>query len=440
MSTARTAADSRGSWNDGISQHPWGKSPRLPRGLRGARFLVRLLAFLAFLGFFLGSPVEAQPDANLREPDYLASADVGFKQIYDLEYDAAMATFSLLEARYPDHPGPPLGAAAALWLQELFERQDLDLSRFIAPGYFNKDAERKMPVSERQVFFEKVERSRRLSEAVLGRDPGNRDARFFLGTVEGLLAAFSYTVDSKTMEAFGHAKKAYQHHQELIDEDPSYSDAYVSLGVYEYIVDNLRWYLKWPAKMIGYRGSEDRGIEYLETARKGGSSVSDEASAMLMVVYFREKKYHHALAIARGLRQHFPKNFLFHLNQAQILERMGRKQEAVANYLEVVDIAEQSRPNYQKLPIESFRYSLGKRLRRLGHMDTALRMFSDCLESSKTPDSERALCHLEAGLIDDEGGRRELAVEHYEAVLALPRIEDSHGIARRHLRRSYRGG
>ena len=398
--------------------------------------MVPLFAFLVFLA---GSPLEALPDANLRDPDYLASADVGFKQIYDLEYDAAMATFSSLAVRYPGHPGPPLGAAAALWLQELFERQDFDLSRFIAPGYFNKDSDRKMPVSDRQAFFERVERSRRLSEAVLGRDPGNGDARFFQGTAEGLLAAFSYTVDGKTMEAFGHAKKAYQHHQELIDEDPSYSDAYVGVGVYEYIVDNLRWYLKWPAKMIGYRGSEERGIDYLETARKGGSSVSDEASALLMVIYFREKKYHHALAIARGLRQHFPQNCLFHLNHAQILERMGRKQEAVTNYLHVVDIAEQSRPNYQKLPLESFRYSLGKRLRRLGRIDTALRMFSDCLESSKTPDPERALCHLEAGLIDDEGDRRELAVAHYEAVLALPRIENSYRIARRHLRRPYRG-
>ena len=44
----------------------------------------------------------------------LASADVGFKQIYDLEYDVAMATFSSLAARYPGHPGPPLGAAAVL--------------------------------------------------------------------------------------------------------------------------------------------------------------------------------------------------------------------------------------------------------------------------------------------------------------------------------------
>jgi tetratricopeptide (TPR) repeat protein len=380
------------------------------------------------------SPAETLPDANLRDPDYLASADVGFEQIFDLDYDAARATFSALEARYPNHPGPPLGTAAVVWVQELFERQDFDLNRFIAPGYFNKDSDRKMPTSERQLFFEKIERSLRLSETVLGQDAGSRDARFFLGSAEGLLAAFASTVDGKMLEAVGHAKQAYQYHRELIDEDPDYADAYVGVGVYEYIVDNLRWYLKWPAKMIGYRGSEARGIDYLETARRGETSISDEASAMLMVIYFREKKYHHALALARGLRQRYPKNFLFHLDHGQILDVLGRKREAVLNYLEVVHNAEQGRPNYQRLPLESFRYALGMRLRRIGQEDTALRTFSDCIASVQTPDAQRALCHLEAGLIEDEDGRRERAVAHYESVLALPRVGDSHQTARDRLR------
>jgi len=436
LSVSSAAGHGRRARDVGFLQHPWGKGPRLSPAGTGARFLV----VAALLALVPGSLTHARPEANLnlRDPDYLAAADSGFRQIFDLDYDAALATFSSLEARYPEHPGPPLGSAAVRWLQELFERQDFDLSKFIAPGYFNRNSERKMPTPERERFFEDVERSRRLSATVLGQDPGNRDARFFQGSAEGLLAAFAYTVDGKALEAFGHAKQAYQYHRELIDGDPDYADAYMGVGVYEYIVDNLRWYLKWPAKMIGYRGSEARGISYLETARQGESSVSDEASAMLMVIYFREKKYHHALAMARGLRQRYPKNFLFHLDHGQILEVMGRKREAVVNYLEVAHNAEQGRPNYQRLPLESFRYALGTRLRRLGHGDTALRTFSDCIASVHTPDAERALCHLEAGLIEDEGGRRERAVAHYESVLALPRVGDSHQTARDRLRTPYR--
>src|SRR3972149_6409976 len=157
-------------------------------------------------------------------------------------------------------PDPALRDAGALWLQELFERQELDLSRFIAPGYFNKASDRKMQDSQRKTFFEDIDRGRGFAEDILSREPGNGDARFLQGTAEALLAAFSYTVDRQTLDAFGHAKKAYQQHRNLIDQDPAYYDAYISVGLYEYIVDNLRRYLKWPAKMIGYRGSEERGI------------------------------------------------------------------------------------------------------------------------------------------------------------------------------------
>ncbi|MEE9179619.1 MAG: tetratricopeptide repeat protein, partial [Vicinamibacteria bacterium] len=325
------------------------------------------------------------------------------------------------------------------WLRELFERQDLDLGKFIAPGYFTKASARQMPDAHRRAFFESLERSTHLSEAILKEDVGNQDARFLRGSAEGLLAAFSYTIDRSKMEAIGHAKKAYRDHRGLLAENPEYYDAYMGVGLYEYIVDNLRWYVKWLAKIVGYRGSEERGIEYLELAREKGLSVPDEASVLLMVVYFREKKNRDALAIAGELHRRFPRNFLFHLNQGQILERMRRKQDAVQTYLAVVRLAEEQRPNYQKLPLETFRYALGRRLVRLSRPDVARQQFLDCTEYSKTPARERALCHLEAGLILDEKGSREKALSHYNAVLSLPRVGDSHKKARRYLKRPYRG-
>jgi len=416
--------------NVGIPQHLSGKDPR--PGRRGT--LLGLLLALFPAPLLLGAP-----DPALRDPDYLRLVDAAFERMYNLQYEAAIATFSSLEARYPSHPGPPLHAAGALWLQELFERQELDLSRFIAPGYFNKASDRKMQDSQRKAFFEDIDRGRGFAEDILSREPGNEDARFFQGTAEALWAAFFYTVDRQTLDAFGHAKKAYQQHRSLIDQDPAYYDAYISVGLYEYIVDNLRWYLKWPAKMIGYRGSEERGIEYLEMARSKGRSVTEEASAMLMVIYFRERRYREALALASHLRRRFPQNFLFHLNQGQILDRMGRKQEAVETYSAVVALAAQGRPGYGRLPLDTFRYPLGKRLRELGRTEMALRTFTECVDDPRTPNRERALCHLDAGVIADQRGRRDEAAQHYEAVLALPQIEDSHQQARRYLSRPRRG-
>jgi tetratricopeptide (TPR) repeat protein len=191
--------------------------------------------------------------------------------------------------------------------------------------------------------------------------------------------------------------------------------------------------------MIGYTGSEERGIEYLELARKKGLSVTDEASMLLMVVYFREKKNRDALMIANRLHRKFPKNFLFHLNQGQIMEKMRRRRDAVRTYLAVVRLAEEGRPNYQKLPLDTFRYRLAERFVRLGRPSLALRQYSNCVDDPRTPSRERALCHLQAGLLLDRGGKRDEAVLHYEAVLELPRFGDSHKKARRYLEKPYRG-
>jgi hypothetical protein len=147
-------------------------------------------------------PLFASPAPNLRDPQYLALVDVGFEQIYNLEYEKAIATFSSLATQYPAHPGPPLDVAVTIWLRELFERQDLDLRKFIAPGYFTKSPSRSMPDRQRRVFFENIERSNELSQTLLQEHPGNRDARFFRGAAEGLLAAFSFTIDRSTMSVF----------------------------------------------------------------------------------------------------------------------------------------------------------------------------------------------------------------------------------------------
>ncbi len=382
---------------------------------------------------------DAAGQTPLRDAEYLALVGEGFEQIYNLDYEQAIATFTEMGAKFPAHPGPPLDVAAAIWFRELFERQDLNLGKFIAPGYFTKASAHKMPDAHRRAFFESLELSTHLSEAILKKDVGNQDARFFRGSVESLLAAFSYTIDRSKMEAIGHAKKAYRDYRGLLAENPEYYDAYMGVGLYEYIVDNLRWYIKWLAMIVGYRGSEERGIEYLELAREKGLSISDEASVLLMVVYFREKKNRDALAIAGELHRQFPRNFLFHLNQGQILERMRRKQDAVQTYLAVVRLSEEQRPNYQKLPLETFRYALGRRLVRLSRPDAAREQFLDCTEYFKTPARERALCHLEAGLILDEKGSREKALSHYNAVLSLPRVGDSHKKARRYLKRPYQG-
>ncbi|HXV60215.1 MAG TPA: hypothetical protein VEK15_05940, partial [Vicinamibacteria bacterium] len=207
---------------------------------------------------------------------------------------------------------------------------------------------------------------------------------------------------------------------------------------YEYVVSNLPWYIKWIATIVGYRGSEERAFEYLLRAAETGYFVKIDARVLLMILYVREKQHDYALEVAQQLHQRFPENFLFHLNQAQILERMERREEAAGVLTEIVRRAESGTKNYDKMPLGKIRYALGTRLVALGERESALHQFQEAARDPRTAEKERALSHLEAGQILDSMGEREEAVSHYEAVKGLDDVEDSHRVATEHLRTPYR--
>jgi len=376
---------------------------------------------------------------DLRNPAFMADARKGFDQIYSLDYQDAFRTFSDLRSRNPNHPAPPLYLASVVWLRELFDRNELDLDKFIAHTYFTKPSARQMAAEDRKAFFNYLNECERLCNAVLKKDPKNAEARYFLGSMYGVLGAFAITIDRSYSDAFSKGKKAYQHHLELIEQRPDFYDAYMSVGLYEYVVDNLPWYIKWVAVIVGYRGSQERGFEYLTRAANKGIYAADDARVLQMVLYMREKRFADAFANVRTLHAKYPKNFILHLNQAQILEKLGKKDQAATTYREVLRLAEMKKANYQRIPLTTFRITAARRLLRLEDFAAALASFQTALEDPATPQKEKTSAHLGAGQALDRLGRRDEAVRQYQAVLRLPNLNDSHSQAREFMSRPYEG-
>jgi len=388
----------------------------------------------ALLLAFLSSPVLAQ---SFRTEEYKAASGQGIDDVFQLEHDRAIWFFADLAEERPDHPGPPLAGAVAVWLRELFARQELDLDKFISPGHFTRPSERKMPKADRQAFLDGIAKSQELAAKYLAEHPGDKDSRYYLGACEGALGAFALTIDRSYMSALRHGKAAYKVQLDLINEDPEFWDAYMTVGTYEYVLGNIPWYLKWITTIAGYRGSTERGFEYLIMAADKGMFVYNEARVLLMVLYVREKSYDYALQVVGHLRKKYPENFLLHLNEAQILERMNERERAIETYLDVVRLAEEGRKNYQKVPLGTFRYTAGNRLVELGAKERALKLFIGATQDAATPEREMALSHLRAGELLDLLGEREQAITQYEEVQGLPQHEGSHATATKYLRSPY---
>jgi len=81
---------------------------------------------------------------------------------------------------------------------------------------------RQMPTEERNAFFRYIEESQAACQAILKQQPRNRDARYFLGSAYGALAAFAVTIDHDKREAFKQGRQAYQQHLQIVQEQPDY--------------------------------------------------------------------------------------------------------------------------------------------------------------------------------------------------------------------------
>ncbi len=403
-------------------------------GLTAFRLLPAVAVAAAILSVAFSQPAE------LRSPQLMEQVDAGFSLIYNLDYKDAQTAFEKLRQGYPEHPAPPLYIATAIWLKELFERQDLDIDNFISPSYFDKPTERQMPAAERERFFALVAQSQKLAESVLQRDPGNLDARYFLGSAEGILASFAITIDRSKTTAFDHGKKAYRYHKQLVEENGNYYDAYMSVGLYEYVVGNLPWYIKWLAAMVGYRGSVERGFEYLSLAASKGQFVRDDARVLQMVLFVREKRFEEALRNVRVLIEKAPRNFIVRLNEAYILEQLGRSAEAVKAYRETLVAAEAGKPNFNLMPLETMRFTLGRKFWELKQPELALSVLDRSLKDPATPQHRQAPAQLLAGQILDTMGRRQDALERYQKVLELQDVGQAHRQARKYMQQAYSNG
>jgi tetratricopeptide (TPR) repeat protein len=390
----------------------------------------------------LAGLLSGRPDTllaqTLKTPEFEKGATKGFDHVYNLDYEEALAVFENLRQQYPRHPGPPLYLALILWQRELFRRQDLGLDRLVAPESFIQATGRQMPAEERNAFLKYIGESQAFSQAILKERPGDRDARYFLGAAHGGLAAFALTIDHDKRETFRQGRQAYQYHLGVVTEQPDYYDAYVTLGLYEYVVANLPWYVKWIAQIAGYKGSQERSFKYLRTAVTKSRFASVNARNLLVVLCLREKRYDEALQNAQFLHSRYPRNFLFHLNVAHILREMNRPDQAVDVYTKIIGEAEGRIPNYQKIPVGVLRYNVGTALMNMDRLELAQRLFTAAILDPATPARERVLSQLCLAQVLDLRGNRQQAITNYQQVLSAANFDDSQSAARSYLKKPYR--
>lgn len=416
----------------------------------------RAASCLALLLFLLVGVSSAQQQAlrnGMSDADRARLDELrmkGFEALYNLDYEAARAAFKEIERLFPEHPAGAQFQAALIWSRTLNESRRLNSSLYDSDQFYEGSEDK---VDERVVaeFRDYTRRARLLAEARLKRDPKDIEALYFLGATEGLKAAFAAGVQRSFMSALKDGQRSVDRHRNVIKLDPQFHDAELTIGLYEYVVGSLPLPVKLLASLTGASGSRKRGLEAIARVASDGRWARDDARALLIVLYKREKRYADALQLAREMGEKYPRNYLFKLEAADALSYLareareaGKTADALAREREAFTIFEnllREKPQRgaardSALDLVHFRY--GETLLAAGQFDRAAKEY---LATTTTAGAEAGLvtqAHLRAGQSYDLAGKRNEALAQYRIVIARPDIYDSQSEAKRGLREPYK--
>jgi tetratricopeptide (TPR) repeat protein len=188
----------------------------------------------------------------------------------------------------------------------------------------------------------------------------------------------------------------------------------------------------------GITGSKSRGLQLLQDDGSRGGISRVESKTVIALFLRREARYKEAIQVIQGLKNEFPRDFLFCLEEANLRKDDGEGVRAVESYQEILSNA--AKPGYfAEARLELAYFGLGDALRGQRHYGEAAKAYEQAAWANHVGPELKIRSLLSAGECRDLNGERQLAVRDYQAAIAAGPNTSRADTARRRLRNPYRG-
>jgi hypothetical protein len=375
--------------------------------------------------------VSAAPYRAANDPQVKLALD----DFYNLEYDKAVSQFERIEKAHPQDPFAVVHVLQATVFRELYRLNLLDTTLYAHDGFLSGRAANGNPAVRAQVDQLTAETINLCNER-LAKNPNDVDALYVRGEARGLKSTYIALVDKSFLSALRNAVAARRDHERVLELDPKYTDAKTVVGAHNYVVGSLPMPVKMLAGIAGLGGSKKKGLEYLREAAKEGHESSVDARVALALFLRREGKYGEAEKVVDTLTKQYPKNFLFALEECNLLKDGGKGADSIACYEKLVSGAKAGR--YAGAHIEFATFGLAESLRGQKKYDDALKNYEFTASIPSGQLSLRQRAELAAGQLYDLMRERNQAVQEYQTVIAQDDSSTQAEIARKLLREPYR--
>jgi len=368
-------------------------------------------------------------------PDHDPLIAVASDHFYNMDYDRSIQEFEKVLDRRPSDPFAVNHLLSAVLLRELYHMGAMNSGEYANDSFIGQ-AHRPADPKVKEQIQQLVDRAEGLEEQELKANPNDVNAIYARGVTRAQFALYTALVERAWFSALRNAVGARRDHERVLELDPHYVDAKLVVGAHNYVMGSLPWSVKAAVALVGLGGTKEKGFEYLrEVANSNGENRTD-AKVVLSLFLRREYRFDEARVLMHELAVQYPRNYLFPLEEANLLRAGGHLQEAAAAYRKVWQNGRDGK--YGNLHYEISAWGLGELLRSQKDYVGAADAF-ELVSQFPNPDPEiLQKANLAAGEMYDLLQKRELAMKKYQTVLAENASTPPAEKAREHIREAYR--
>ena len=237
--------------------------------------------------------------------------DECYSDMYNLAFADAHRCFERWENAHPDDPIGPVSDAAAYLFSE-FERLRILQSEFFVN---DNSSARRTPLTPdpaiKQKFDAALARTQTIADRRLARSENDKQAMFANILRLGLTADYLALIQKHYLLALKGTEESRRLAARLLAVDPKMYDAYLAIGVENYLLSLKAAPVRWLLHMQGAQTNRETGIANLRLTAEHGRYLRPYAELLLSVAALRDHNQSEAKRLLADLAAQFPRNHLY---------------------------------------------------------------------------------------------------------------------------------
>jgi len=254
--------------------------------------------------------------------DASTGLEQSFRSMYNLEFISARQELSVWQMAHPQDPLGPVSEAASYLFDELNRMGSLESELFVDNQHFEK-RKKLIPDGETKRRFDAtVAHALQLADDQLNLDPASTNAMLAKTLAFGLKADYAALIEKRNMQSLTYIKQGREWAQRTLVADPACYDAYLALGVENYLLGTKPALVRGFLWLQGAQVDKEKGIRELQVTAEKGRLLQPFARLLLAVAALRAQDFARTHELLQGLKDEFPGNPLY----ARELARLESKQ------------------------------------------------------------------------------------------------------------------